>query len=153
MDSARPRRLTAEKRLAIAAVVIAGTTGALTLLGGLSSWQYYLTVEECQAGRMSLVGKRIRVNGTVRDGSLSRGEGREATAFRLDGSGDGLVVATEGPLPDNFREGMQVVVEGALESSGTLHAERVLTRCASTSESAGNKPVVIATTGEAGTTR
>jgi cytochrome c-type biogenesis protein CcmE len=34
-------------------------------------------------------------------------------------------------LPDNLAEKMAMVVEGRLDDSGTLHGDKVLTRCAS----------------------
>jgi cytochrome c-type biogenesis protein CcmE len=127
---------TPERKLALAAAVIAAATGALALAGGLASWQYYLTVDECRAGGSALLGKRLRVSGTVAPGSLAIRPGRTAATFRLEGADGGLPVRSEGAtLPDNLAEGVQVVVEGRLDPSGAFRAEQVLTRCASKYES------------------
>ena len=125
--------MTSERKLAVAAVVIACATGALAFLGGLGTWQYYVTVDECQSDTAGLLGKRIRVNGTVADGTLVLEEGGSGASFQLAGSasGPGLDVRCRGPLPDNLAEGGSVVVEGSLESPGQLRGDRVLTRCAS----------------------
>jgi cytochrome c-type biogenesis protein CcmE len=142
--------LTAERKLALAAAVIACVTVSMAVVGARSSWQYYLTVEECQADGPSLLGKRIRVTGTIAPASLKITDGRKSAAFTLAGTGTGsgsgsgsgtaLGVVCAGPLPDNLAEGIQVVVEGELQRPGSLHGERVLTRCASKYRSEGSGP-------------
>lgn len=131
MNTERPFRLTAERKLALAAAGIGCVIASLAFVGGLSSWQYYLTVAECQADAATLVGKRVRVNGTVAPGSLTIEPGRASAAFTLAGSGDGLGVVCPGPLPDNLAEGIQVVVEGRLLDARRFRGDRVLTQCAS----------------------
>jgi cytochrome c-type biogenesis protein CcmE len=121
----------AKWKLACAAIVVTCVTGYMAFVGGSTTWQYYLTVEECLADGPSLLGKRIRVNGTVTPGSLSIAEGRKSANFRLEGTERNLSVVCSGPLPDNLAEGMQVVVEGELQRAGWLQGEQVLTRCAS----------------------
>ncbi len=121
----------AERKLAFAAIVVTCVIGYMAFVGGSTTWQYYLSVEECLAGSPSLLGKRIRVNGTVIPDSLSIAEGRKSATFRLEGTEQNLSVVCSGPLPDNLAEGMQVVVEGELQRAGWLRGEHVLTRCAS----------------------
>jgi cytochrome c-type biogenesis protein CcmE len=140
MNTLKSGVLTAERKLVLAAVLVACVTASLAFVGGLSSWQYYLTVEECQADGPSLVGKRLRVNGTVAPASLKIANGRKSATFDLMGTGPGLGVVCEGPLPDNLAEGIQVVVEGELRRPGWLEGERVMTRCASKYQSGGSGP-------------
>lgn len=120
-----------ERRLAVAAVLIACAISTMTLWGSMSSWQYYQTVEECQSGGASMVGKRLRVSGIVAPASLEIRERGTQAAFTLQGPGTGLKVLCRGPLPDNLAENIQVVVEGQLERPGRLRGDRVMTRCAS----------------------
>jgi cytochrome c-type biogenesis protein CcmE len=131
MNTEKCEVLRAERRLALAGIAIACVTGYMAFVGGASSWQYYLTVEECLADSSALLGKRIRVNGAVTAESLSIAEGRRSATFQLDGAKQNLTVACSGPLPDNLGEGMQVVVEGELQRAGWLKGDQVLTRCAS----------------------
>jgi cytochrome c-type biogenesis protein CcmE len=131
MNTGHAGALSAERRLALGAIVVACATGAMAFLGGAASWQYYLTVDECLSGGPSLLGRRIRVNGTIAPGSLVIAEGRKSAAFTLSGSERGLRVNGSFPLPDNLADGMQVVAEGRLQRDGWLRAEHVLTRCAS----------------------
>jgi cytochrome c-type biogenesis protein CcmE len=118
-------------KLAIGATIIAVVTGYMAYLGAKSSWQYYLTVDECAADASELVGCPLRVNGHVAPNSLEIDPDRDRAAFVLRGLESGILVTCAGPLPDNLAEDMDVVVEGQLAGDGVLHGDRVLTRCAS----------------------
>jgi cytochrome c-type biogenesis protein CcmE len=131
MQTQKTGLLNAEKKLALAAIVVTCVTGYMAYVGGSTTWQYYLSVEESLAEGPSLIGKRIRVNGTVTPDSLAITEDRKSATFRLKGAEQDLSVVCSGTLPDNLAEGMQVVVEGELQRDGWLQGEQVLTRCAS----------------------
>ncbi len=123
--------MSANKKLAVGALLIAGAAGYMAYLGGAASWQYYVTVDECMADSAPPVGARVRVSGRISPNTLGiYADGREAV-FSLEGSQEGRVVVTcPGPLPDNLAEGMDVVVEGRLEDFGFLRGHKVITRCA-----------------------
>jgi cytochrome c-type biogenesis protein CcmE len=72
-------------------------------------------------------GRRVRIGGLVENGSVARqSDGR--IAFRVtDGKSD-IAVAYSGVMPDLFREGQGVVVEGALTQDGTFRAATVLAK-------------------------
>ncbi len=127
--------MTTGRKLAIGGGVVAGVTAYMAYVGASTSWQYYLSVDECAANAQSLLGDRIRVSGKVASDSLRIAEDRRHAAFSLRGTSSRLDVICSGPLPDNLAEEMDVVVEGRLEDSGLLRAEKVLTRCASKYES------------------
>lgn len=118
-------------KLAIGGVIVAGVTGIMAYLGAASSWQYYVTVDECLTDTASLVGDRIRVTGRLAPGSLRTSADRARTTFQLAGAAGRLSVTCRGPLPDNLKEDIDVVVEGRLNDLGVLQSDRVLTRCAS----------------------
>ena len=139
MKTVESRGSHAEWKLAFAGIVVTCVTGYIAFVGGSTTWKYYLTVEECLAEEPSLLGKRLRVNGTVAPGSLSISDGRKSATFRLVGSKHDLSVVCPGPLPDNLEEGMQVVVEGEVQEGGLLKGEQVLTRCASKYEAQGSR--------------
>ena len=72
-------------------------------------------------------GTQLRLGGMVEDGSLVRShDGLSVTFAVTDGAGT-VPVAYSGILPDLFREGQGVVVEGKL-SNGTFHAATVLAK-------------------------
>ena len=129
--------MAAGTRIAIGAMLVLGVTAYMAYLGAASSWQYYLSVDECVAQASSLLDAPIRVSGRVARDSLHVARGRDSAEFLLVGSREGLQVKCLGPLPDNLVEDRPVVVEGQLESRQFLRARRVLTRCASKYSSGG----------------
>lgn len=128
---------TINAKLYAGAAILAGTTAYLAYLGATTSWQYYVVVDECVASAPQLAGKRIRVNGRVAAESLTIREDRRAATFTLAGTGRNLPVQCRGPLPDNLREDIDVVVEGTLQADGSLSGDKVLTKCASKYEAEG----------------
>lgn len=62
-------------------------------------------------------GTRIRLGGLVEDGSVVRGQG-SAVAFAVTDTANTVAVTYHGILPDLFREGQGVVVEGAFPHTG-----------------------------------
>ena len=95
----------------------------MAYLGGSSSWQYYLTVDECLAQGPSLLDRRVRVNGSVAPASLRIDGDRASATFSMGGQKGTVSVVCEGPLPDNLAEDVAVVVEGRLEQPGLLRGE------------------------------
>jgi cytochrome c-type biogenesis protein CcmE len=124
-------------KLLLGATVLLGVVAYVAYLGASSSWQYYLTVDECAANIGEIAGKQVRVSGLVAPGSLKVGDDRKSASFILQGTAESVATICDGPspLPDNLVEGITVVVEGGVTPSGSLQAERVLTRCASKYES------------------
>ena len=123
--------MTIGRKLAIAGCVIAGVMGYMAYLGASSSWQYYVTVDECLTDAARLAGRP----GTREREDCARiarnHQDRRGANFALEGTAGKLMVNCAGPLPDNLAEGAEVVVEGRLDAAGTLRGEKLLTRCAS----------------------
>jgi len=122
-------------KLLIGALVLAIVTVYLAYLGASSSWQFYVTVDECVKNGTYFTGRRVRVSGRVARGSLRIDDDRSQATFVLQGADGRLRAVCPGPLPDNLVEDMDVVVEGRLESASLLRGEKLLTRCASKYES------------------
>lgn len=118
------------KKLAIAGLVVVGVTAYMAYLGAASSWQYYVTVDECLTDAAGLQHDRIRVNGKIAAGTLQVSADRRHARFALEATTGQLPVTCPGPLPDNLAERLDVVVEGRLDATGELCGEKVLTRCA-----------------------
>ena len=118
-------------KLAIGGLIVTFVTGYMAYQGAATSWQYYLTVDECNADFARLGDSRLRVHGQVAQGSLHIAPNRGSAEFHLAGQRTHLKVITKGPIPDNLKEQIEVVVEGRLMDSATLGGERVLTKCAS----------------------
>jgi cytochrome c-type biogenesis protein CcmE len=122
-------------KLLAGAIILAACTLYVAYLGASSSWQYYLTVDECLANVPQFTGRRMRISGQVALGSLQVADDRSSASFMLEGTTGRLPTSCLGLLPDNLAENVPVVVEGSLGEDGSLRAERVLTRCASKYES------------------
>jgi cytochrome c-type biogenesis protein CcmE len=70
--------------------------------------------------------RRLRIGGLVEDGSVQRGAGSEVR-FRVTDLANTVAVSYSGILPDLFREGQGIVVEGRI-SNGVLVADQVLAK-------------------------
>ncbi|MCA9192253.1 MAG: cytochrome c maturation protein CcmE [Planctomycetales bacterium] len=123
--------MTAQGKIGIAVLIISATTFYMVYVGSSSTWQYFLSVEECLRDAPTLVGQRIRVSGTICRDSLEHSPDGTHTGFVIQDSNHKLTVRCSCQLPDNLAEDMPVVVEGFLDRSGKLAGEKVLTRCAS----------------------
>lgn len=118
-------------KLAVGAVIIISVAAYLAYAGAKSSWQYYLTVDECVAQGAEIVGSRLRVHGRVDAGSLQIDRPNRQATFRLASDTHSLKVTCSGAIPDNLAEGMEVVVEGQLDSPVHVRGHKLMTKCSS----------------------
>jgi cytochrome c-type biogenesis protein CcmE len=70
--------------------------------------------------------RRLRIGGLVEQGTVQRGGGAEVR-FRVTDLANTVAVSYTGILPDLFREGQGVVVEGRIRD-GVLVADQVLAK-------------------------
>jgi cytochrome c-type biogenesis protein CcmE len=108
-----------------AALAVLGVAAALALSALRESIVFFVTPSELAAKSVE-PGKRLRIGGLVKEGSLKR-EGLEARFVVTDGAKD-LAVVYRGVLPDLFREKQGVVAEGALDPAGLFRADIVLAK-------------------------
>jgi cytochrome c-type biogenesis protein CcmE len=79
-------------------------------------------------------GTTYEMTGKVVQGSIKRdGNGIAFKVVDRDGSGQSLPVTYKGTVPDPFRGGREIVLTGALASSGTFvgEPETLITKCPS----------------------
>jgi cytochrome c-type biogenesis protein CcmE len=72
-------------------------------------------------------GKRIRLGGLVKEGSVKRGQGTTIT-FEVTDMAETIPVRFTGVLPDLFREGQGVITEGVMNEKGVFIADSVLAK-------------------------
>ena len=72
-------------------------------------------------------GKRVRLGGMVKMGSLERGDNL-SVRFEVTDGNRAIAVSYQGILPDLFREGQGVIAEGTLEPGGGFKADSVLAK-------------------------
>jgi len=100
--------------------------GVITFRALEQSVSYFLTPTEL-AEVVELPTRPIRIGGLVVADSVVRGEGLE-TKFHITDGGADIVVVYNGILPDLFREGQGVIVEGSVLPDRRFEARLVLAK-------------------------
>jgi len=117
------------KRLSIIVFIAAGLSVAigLALFALRQNISLFFTPTQIAMGEVSS-GQRIRVGGMVKEGSVqSQGDSLEVRFMATDYTND-VPIHYVGILPDLFREGQGIVVEGSVDGSGIFQASRVLAK-------------------------
>ncbi len=113
--------------LAIGAILIAAATFGFLALGGLGkSLVYYWSPTELRAHGGKAAGATIRLGGLVAPGSIEPGAGGLGLKFKMTDGTETVAVSTQAVPPAMFREGIGVVVEGALQADGTFLTDRLM---------------------------
>ena len=106
----------------------AGISVALVLLALNENINMFYPPEAVVSGEAP-VGAQIRAGGMVADGSVLRDPGGLDVSFVLtDYAGSEFQVRYSGILPDLFREGQGVIVQGQLSEAGHFQASQVLAK-------------------------
>ena len=113
-------------RLLIAlTTILLVTSGIYILLYYLSdNIVFFLTPSEIKTEHM---GKKLRLGGLVKNGSVDKGIAGEAT-FILSDEDKEMKVIYRGILPALFREGQGMVAEGIMQNRFEMKADRLLTK-------------------------
>ncbi|MBF0143075.1 MAG: cytochrome c maturation protein CcmE [Magnetococcales bacterium] len=123
--------MTAKKRralLLVTLVVVGGALLALVVTSFTGSLVYFYTPTEIAAQSAGLAGKKIRIGGMVQEGSLHKEPGSLKIRFLVTDGTTQLPVRYEGMVPDLFREGQGVVVEGVWPTEGDFPAGTILAK-------------------------
>jgi cytochrome c-type biogenesis protein CcmE len=115
------------KRLTLigGAMAILGLAAGLMLFALRDNIVFFYTPSEL-AKKQTASGARLRIGGLVKEGTIVR-NGQDVNFTVTDKTSD-LVVSYTGLLPDLFREGQGVVVDGVLQPSGAFRADSVLAK-------------------------
>lgn len=112
-------------RWGLPGLVVAGCVGYLIVTASGASAEYYVTVSELQSHPTT---GDVRVAGVVQD-DVER-SGLHVTFTEKDGTAS-MPVDYTGTLPDIFKPGITVVVEGTMGADGVFHARTLLAKCPS----------------------
>jgi cytochrome c-type biogenesis protein CcmE len=118
------------KRFLVAALIVVAAIGALIYIGVRGGSVYYMTLAELKAKGDAVYGDKIRLGATVVDGSIQSGSDGVTRFVVTDGT-NSLPVSYKGGLPNTFKDGAGVVLQGKLTSSGTFEASSLLAKCPS----------------------
>ena len=113
-------------RWGLPAAVVAACVGYLIYSASGGATEYYMTVSELQAHATA---GDVRVAGVVQD-DVQKSDGLHVTFTEKDGTAS-MPVQYTGTLPDIFKPGITVVVEGKLGGDGVFHARTLLAKCPS----------------------
>jgi cytochrome c-type biogenesis protein CcmE len=106
------------------ALVAAGAALALSALRDTLVFFY----SPSELATVGLPDRPFRIGGLVEVGSVARGTGGTIVRFRVTDLVAAVPVEFEGVLPDLFREGQGVVVQGVLGDDGVFRASEVLAK-------------------------
>jgi len=113
-------------------ILIGSSLGVLAVavalvLGSLRDSIVFFNSPTDIADHKAAPGKRVRLGGMVKMGSLERGDNLQVRFEVTDGNKD-IAVDYRGIVPDLFREGQGVVAEGHVEPDGVFKADTVLAK-------------------------
>jgi cytochrome c-type biogenesis protein CcmE len=113
-------------RLGISLAVVVAALGWIAVRGLTGSFVYYVSPTEAVAQHHAAAGQRIRLGGYVVPGSV-QGRASNLTFTVTDGRTTMGVVST-GAVPELFRAGQGVVLEGAVGTDGRFHSDTLLVK-------------------------
>ena len=100
---------------------------------------YYLTVSELKSCTICMT-QSVRVAGVVQRGSIVRDDQKQLVSFTITQGRQQLAVTYCGVVPDIFRPGIEVVVEGHYTGHGPFQAQNLLAKCPSKFQAATPTP-------------
>ncbi len=92
---------------------------------------YYYTIGELKEQGESIYGEQVRVTGEVAEGSIEYDVENRILTFTISDEEESLPMLYEGIPPNNFDDGVEVVVEGSYNSTGVFEADQIITKCPS----------------------
>jgi cytochrome c-type biogenesis protein CcmE len=124
-DTVRRReRHAARLRVAVCLAVVVLALGWVAIRGLTGNFVYYLTPTDIVAHHKAQVGQRIRLGGYVVPGSVHRSG--SVLMFTVTDRTDSVQVSDTGPVPELFKAGQGVVLEGVLGTGGRFYADTTL---------------------------
>jgi cytochrome c-type biogenesis protein CcmE len=117
------------KRLAVVAIAVVGvvTAGLFILNAFRSNLVYFFSPTEALAGKAP-VGELFRLGGMVEKNSVKKSADGLTVDFVITDTNKSIPVHYRGILPDLFREGQGVVVQGKLDADKRFTAREVLAK-------------------------
>jgi cytochrome c-type biogenesis protein CcmE len=111
-------------RLVACLAVIVAALAWIAVHGLSDNFVYYLTPTDVVSHHKAHIGERVRLGGYVVPDSVRRTPS-ELTFTVTDGT-DSMAVSNTGSVPELFKAGQGVVLEGALGADGRFHSDTVL---------------------------
>jgi cytochrome c-type biogenesis protein CcmE len=116
----------ARLRLLICLLIVVAALTWVTVRGLTGSFVYYLTPSDIVTQHKAQVGERVRLGGYVVPGSVAHADSR--LTFTVTDGADSMPVTDIGSVPELFKPGQGVVLEGSLGSDGRFHSDTLLVK-------------------------
>ncbi len=130
------------KKLIVAGIVLGGAVGYLAFAGVQKGWVYFLKVDDYAAHLDDHRDRRVKLSGKVAGEGVFEDRAALVARFPLVGESSQVPVVYKGVIPDMFKPGHEVIVEGKLDSAGVFQADVLMTKCASKYEAGEKHPAV-----------
>ncbi len=117
----------------VALLLFLSGAGYLVYTGLTENSVYFLNVSEALAVENTKL-KAARLFGTVGAENIRKLEGVSGVEFELidaESMDKSLAVRYKGVVPDTFKAGAEVIVEGGLSEDGVFTAKTLMTKCPS----------------------
>jgi cytochrome c-type biogenesis protein CcmE len=128
-------------KIAATAVVLVAAFSGLMYTSLSEGTEYYKMVDEVMADRDAWVGKRLQLHGYVVENSIMQKPDTLEYRFQVQNNGQVVRASYTGVIPDNFKDGSEVVLKGQLGPDGFAVAPNgVMAKCPSKYEAAPAQP-------------
>jgi cytochrome c-type biogenesis protein CcmE len=115
----------------IISAVIVTVIGYLIYTGLRDTMVFYLTVSEVLAKSADDMTATQKVGGMVTAGSVQWDPKTLKLIFKLEDEQANLIINYAGVVPDSFKPGTEVIVEGTYRGDGSFWATTIMPKCAS----------------------
>jgi cytochrome c-type biogenesis protein CcmE len=117
-------------KIAVTSVVLVAALGGLLYTTLAEGTEYYKHVDEVLNDPSAWQGKRLQLHGFVSD--LRQRPNTLDYRFQVQNNGKTITASYTGVVPDNFKNGAEVVLKGQLHGDGfAVEANGVMAKCPS----------------------
>lgn len=122
-----------KKKFLIGGIIVLVALGYLVFNSFAGATTLYYKVGELTNQGQAIYGHNVKLDGQVVDGSVIRESAGRLLRFSVADvvGGPSLPVVYQGVVPDTFKVGYEVVVEGALGADGIFQGKTLITKCPS----------------------
>lgn len=117
-------------KLIVALLIVDRTVAYLVQAGVRGGWVYSMDADAFLE-QTEFHDRRVRLSGKVAWENVESNPASLMAKFDLESNDRKVPVVYRGPIPDMFRPGHDVVIEGRLDAEGVFQADVLLTKCAS----------------------
>ena len=115
----------------IISLVVISVISYLIYTGIRDTMTYYLTVSEVLAQPFENQDQTLRVGGNVSPGSVQWDPKNLRLLFTIQDEKASIAVDYQGVVPDSFKPGREIIVEGTYTGNGKFKATTIMPKCAS----------------------